>query len=502
MREYEFALDFGTIDVKVTCYDKDVDAPIKEVLTKANTPCVACVDQDELLFGNDAINYARLNNKQVINYVKLEALKGAQEINYEGKSYSVCEILKGIVTLALNEAVSYLSNDYYKQFEFDEDTVINLCITYPAVTNCESYIQFLKDAVQDIKLNCGARLVVNTIAPEPVAGGVAFLKAKNKPENVVVIDIGGGTSDFSYMNLEKLEGGSYYYKQKLPALSLNVGGKDWNAALKNIVIKKFAQQDDDFQRVMSMTELCSFNYYIEQGKLDINLMGSTTINNPYSADKTVTVTKEELFKSTQALVDQIVNAFDDIVVEAREMDKGQTIDNVVLTGGGSLSVDVIDAIKKYIKKNSKYFSSAGNILKMTDSKFAIVTGAGLCSHYGIASNEKVIQTTNHCYGVEAIEDQFSVKRIVDAGVELPYSSAKHGVKACNQLELRLYGYDKEYNGCDNLVINLEYYIATYTYKDVPNSSFSIEINENNEVYIELKDEKGNVIKPDRVWGKE
>lgn len=237
-------IDLGTTYSAVGIYQNGKVDIIANSQGNRTTPSYVAFTDTERLIGDAAKNQAGANPentiydakrmigrkfndpavKQALGHVPFKVNSGAQdkcliEVDYMGekKTFHPEEISAMILTEMKTIAEAYLG-----------EPVKDAVITVPAYFN-DSQRQATKDAGAIAGLN------VMRIINEPTAAAIAYGldKQDGKEQTVLVIDIGGGTADYSVLSLE---GGIFEVKATtgLPFM----GGEDFD----NILVDYFAEE--------------------------------------------------------------------------------------------------------------------------------------------------------------------------------------------------------------------------------------------------------------------
>jgi molecular chaperone DnaK len=167
--------------------------------------------------------------------------------------------------------------------------------------------------------------------------------------NIVVYDIGGGTSDVSILNF----GGGVF-----EVISTNgdshLGGEDFDQAIVNWLVEEFKNQygADVSSDSMAMQRL---KEAAEKAKIELSTAMSTEINLPYLAPVNgepkhlnVSLTRAKF----EQLIDPLYKKLIDLCKEALKLSKldVKDIDEVILVGGSTRIPKVVEAAKSVFEK--------------------------------------------------------------------------------------------------------------------------------------------------------
>jgi molecular chaperone DnaK len=195
-----------------------------------------------------------------------------------------------------------------------------------------------------------AGLDVKRIINEPTAAALAYgVDKSNKDMNIVVYDIGGGTSDVSILSF----GGGVF-----EVISTNgdshLGGEDFDQLIVDWLVEQFKNQDgvDLTSDPMAMQRL---KEAAEKAKVELSTSMSTEINLPYITavngtpkHLVQTLTRAKFEQLSQGLYQRLV----DLCKKALELSKMQKsdIDEVILVGGSTRIPKVVEAAKNVFEK--------------------------------------------------------------------------------------------------------------------------------------------------------
>ena len=257
---------------------------------------------------------------------------GFPRVSIEGRKYTPQEISATILQKMKKTAEDYLGTE-----------VKEAVITVPA---------YFDDDQRKATMEAGqiAGLDVKRIINEPTAAALAYgVDKENKDMNIVVYDIGGGTSDVSILSF----GGGVF-----EVISTNgdshLGGEDFDQLIVNWLLEEFKNQEgaDLTNDPMAMQRL---KEAAEKAKIELSTSMSTDISLPYITavngtpkHLSTTLTRAKFEQLSQGLYDRLV----DLCKKALELSKMQTsdIDEVILVGGSTRIPKVVEAAKSVFGK--------------------------------------------------------------------------------------------------------------------------------------------------------
>ena len=222
------------------------------------------------------------------------------------------------------------------------ETVTQAVITVPAYFN-DSQRQATKDAGKI------AGLEVLRIINEPTASALAYGLDKKKNEKILVFDLGGGTFDVSV-----LEVGDGVFEVKSTSGDTHLGGDDWDEVVVNWAADQF-QVDQGIDLRKDRQALQRLREGAEKAKIELSTVLETEINLPYiTADANgpkhllVKLSRSRFDQMTAHLLERCRKPFESALKDAGI--KPSEIDELVLVGGSTRMPQVLDLVRKLIKK--------------------------------------------------------------------------------------------------------------------------------------------------------
>ncbi|MCI5823368.1 MAG: molecular chaperone DnaK [Candidatus Gastranaerophilales bacterium] len=285
----------------------------------------------ERLVGQLAKRQAILNPDKTVISIKRE-MGNDYKVNIDGKNYSPQEISAMILRKLADDASSYLG-----------EKVTSAVITVPAYFN-DAQRQATKDAGKI------AGLDVLRIVNEPTAAALAYGLEKDKPEKVLVFDLGGGTFDVSVLEI-----GDGVHEVLSTSGDTRLGGDDFDEKIINYLADEFKKQEgidlrNDKQAMQRLKEAS------EKAKCELSSVVETTVNLPFiTADANgpkhldVTLTRAKFEELSHDLLERCKKPVEQALKDAG-LSKGD-IDEVVLVGGSTRIPAVQALVKEYTGKD-------------------------------------------------------------------------------------------------------------------------------------------------------
>lgn len=329
MRKVNVGIDLGTTYSAVAVFSQQggkVEV-LKNGLGKETTPSVVCIENGNVLIGEDAKDEQKAGNVNTAAFYKSMMGNPDYTAYLDGEEYSA-EALSGIFLTELK-----------KDIESTNDVEITgAVITVPAYFN---------DKQREATIRAGKRAGLNVlkIINEPTAAIIAYGLTGGNDKNVMVYDLGGGTFD---VTIARVEGTSI----KVTATNGNhqLGGMNWDETLINEVADQFYSEfgvdikshTDDYKELQVKCE---------EAKKRLSSVSTTLI--PASCEGNsgkYEVTREMFDERTESLLNEtfsLINKCFEEITEAQGRTFGwKSVDEVVLVGGSTRMPQVKDNIIK------------------------------------------------------------------------------------------------------------------------------------------------------------
>ena len=346
-------IDLGTSTSCVSVFEGGQPTVIVNSEGNRTTPSVVGFKDGERKVGDAARRQAITNPKNTVYAIKRfmgmpfasvadEAKRVTYDVVNEGgfprvsiddRKYTPQEISATILQKMKKTAEDYLGTE-----------VTDAVITVPAYFN-DDQRKATSEAGQIAGLN------VKRIINEPTAAALAYgIDKSDKDMNIVVYDIGGGTSDVSILNF----GGGVF-----EVISTNgdshLGGEDFDQAIVNWVVEEFKKQEGADVSTDSMA-MQRIKEAAEKAKIELSTAMSTEINLPYLAP--VNGTPKHFVASLsrakfEQLIEPLYKKLVDLCNEALKLSKLEIkdIDEVILVGGSTRIPKVVEAAKSVFQKD-------------------------------------------------------------------------------------------------------------------------------------------------------
>jgi len=296
-------------------------------------PSYAAFTKDgQLLVGEPARRQAVSNPERTIWAIKRK-MGTDHKVTIDGKDYTPQQISAFILQKIKRDAEAFLG-----------EPVSKAVITVPAYFN-DAQRQATKDA------GAIAGLEVVRIVNEPTAASLAYGldKVKQKDQQVMVFDLGGGTLDVTIMNF-----GDGVFEVRSTSGDTQLGGTDMDATLINYIVSEFKKESgiDVSSDKMAMQRL---KEAAEKAKIELSTTLETDINLPFiTADAQgpkhllLKFTRTQLEKLIEPIVERCRRPMETAITDAKlTPDK---IEKVILVGGPTRMPIIQKFVEDFIGK--------------------------------------------------------------------------------------------------------------------------------------------------------
>ena len=325
-------IDLGTTNSVVAVMEGGKPTVIANAEGSRTTPSIVGFSKTgERLVGQLAKRQAILNPDKTVASIKRH-MGDDYKVDIDGKGYTPQEISAMILRKLADDASAYLG-----------EKVTSAVITVPAYFN-DAQRQATKDAGKI------AGLEVLRIVNEPTAAALAYGLEKDKPEKVLVFDLGGGTFDVSILEI-----GDGVHEVLSTSGDTRLGGDDFDQKIMDWMCDEFKKQEgidlrNDKQAMQRVKEAA------EKAKTELSSVMETNINLPFiTADANgpkhldLNLTRAKFEDLSRDLLNRCKTPVENAIKDA-----GITkddIDEVVLVGGSTRIPAVQQLVKEYTGKD-------------------------------------------------------------------------------------------------------------------------------------------------------
>ena len=325
-------IDLGTTNSCVSIYEGGEAKVIANAEGNRTTPSVVAFKKDkkskkaEIIVGQAAKNQM-VTNPDTISSIK--RLMGSNKtVKANGREYKPEEISAMILGDLKKTAEAYLGED-----------VKSAVITVPAYFN---------DAQRQATKNAGkiAGLKVERNINEPTAAALAYgLDKQDKPEKILVYDLGGGTFDVSILDI-----GDGVFEVLSTSGNNKLGGDDFDQKIIDYLVEEF-KKENDIDLTEDKMAMQRLKDAAEKAKKDLSGVSSTNISLPFIAQGEDGPVHLEMSLSRAKFEDLTEDLMNSTLKPVRKALKDaklskDDIDKILLVGGSTRMPKVAELIEK------------------------------------------------------------------------------------------------------------------------------------------------------------
>lgn len=369
-------IDLGTTYSCVSFVDDTgVVRIVDNIEGEQTTPSIVFFNPDgSATVGSSARQDGALNPECLVERVK--NYMGNPDYRFYDEKNGVEYSAAAVSTLILRQLVS------------DAERVIGEDIE-GAVITCPAYFgeaarNATKMAGENVILQNGSPLKVFKILDEPTAAAIAYGNAHNEDmdKTVLIYDLGGGTFDCTIMKLT-FNGDDKEMRVITTGGNHQLGGKDWDAALTDLVCTKFLENtgmDTDIDEMKGDPELkAELSENIEKAKKNLTNREITSVPVSFNGSKErIEITRAEFDNVTADLLSQTISLVDDML-EKKGLSMND-IDEIILVGGSTYMPQVSERLKAEYNK----------IITSYEPNKAVAMGAALVARDCVEEEEVTV----------------------------------------------------------------------------------------------------------------
>ncbi|MBR3210224.1 MAG: molecular chaperone DnaK [Bacilli bacterium] len=319
-------IDLGTTNSCVSIFEGGEAKVIANAEGSRTTPSVVAFKNGEIIVGQAAKNQMVTNPDTISSIKRLMGTKKTVKAN--GREYKPEEVSAMILGDLKKTAEAYLGEEVKKAV-----------ITVPAYFN---------DAQRQATKNAGkiAGLEVERIINEPTAAALAYgLDKQDKPEKILVYDLGGGTFDVSILDI-----GDGVFEVLSTSGNNKLGGDDFDEAIIEYLVKEF-KKDNGIDLSKDKMAMQRLKDAAEKAKKDLSGVSSTNISLPFISQGEdgpvhleMSLTRAKFEDLTRDLMDSTLEPVRKALKDANLTKKD--IDKILLVGGSTRMPKVTELIKR------------------------------------------------------------------------------------------------------------------------------------------------------------
>jgi molecular chaperone DnaK len=288
------------------------------------TPSVILFAEDgSIVVGDPARNAAVDYPDRIVEMVKRQMGVADWAYEHEGTVYRAEELSSFILRKVVQDAEAMTG-----------EQIKDVVITCPA---------YFGTSEREATAKAGeiAGLNVRSVISEPTAAAISFGLHKEKDQNVLVYDLGGGTFD---VTLIEIHGGELIVRAT--GGNARLGGKDWDTVIMNYLAEQWQEVTGSDEQILeddsAATDLMQ---RAEKAKKALTGMEKTEVRITFGgASQRIPLTRELFDQLTEHLLEQTIMYTKQVLDEAAN--NGVSVDMILLVGGSTRMKQVEERLKK------------------------------------------------------------------------------------------------------------------------------------------------------------
>ncbi|MCX7714685.1 MAG: rod shape-determining protein [Clostridia bacterium] len=260
---------------------------------------------------------------------------------YTNKIYAVGEEARRMLgrtpdaIQAIRPLADGVISDYYLTEQMIKAFIGKVCkrrLFKPRIMICvpSGVTEVEQRAVIDAARQAGARKVY--IIEEPIAAAIGAGIDISRPRGMMIVDIGGGTSDIAVISLGSI----------VVSRSVKTAGDEFDDAVIKYIRKKYSLNIGS--RTAEDIKISIGCVYPREKDISINVRGGSLLT---GLPQTIQVSSEEIREAFEDVVSEIIEAVKDVLENTPPELVGDILeDGILLTGGGSLVYGLDKRLKK------------------------------------------------------------------------------------------------------------------------------------------------------------
>lgn len=216
-------------------------------------------------------------------------------------------------------------SDYYLTEEMIKYFINKVCkrrLFKPRIMICvpSGVTEVEQRAVIDAARQAGARKVY--LIEEPIAAAIGAGVDISKPRGMMIVDIGGGTTDVAVISLGSI----------VTSRSAKTAGDEFDDAVIKYIRKKYSLNIG--ARTAEDVKISIGCVYPREKDISVDIRGGSLLS---GLPETITVSSEEIREAFEDVVAEIIEAVKNVLEETPPELVGDILeDGILLTGGGAL----------------------------------------------------------------------------------------------------------------------------------------------------------------------
>lgn len=417
--EPTIGIDLGTTNSVVAVIEGETPQIIVNAEGQTKTPStVAFLESGEIVAGEIARRQSATQPTRTISSVKrlLGRMKHELDEDAEVYPFEIGEDEEGRATIVVDgqayspqqisayvlEKLKHSAEDHFDQ------PIHNAIITVPAY-----FDDIQRQATMEAARMAG--LQVLRLINEPTAAAMAYGLGKNCQETVAIYDFGGGTFDFSVLDID-----DNTFEVVLSTGNSRLGGDDLDMALVDFVADRFLEANGIELREDYLT-LRRLKDEIERAKCELSTASSTAINLPFITYREgqpfhleETLTRDMLEEVIEPFIEESIaccrNALKDSGIRKKQINK------VILVGGSTRIPLVQELVEDFFGLSP---------FRGVNPDEVVAVGAAMQAAVLSGALEEVVllDVTPHTLGIEVKGDSRSI--LIEKNSTIPIKVSKN-----------------------------------------------------------------------------
>ncbi|HEU0087347.1 MAG TPA: Hsp70 family protein [Pseudonocardiaceae bacterium] len=416
-------------------------------------------DGGNAVVGKHAKNELGRQPDRVVQHIKRKMGVPDFFIEMDGRNYYPPQISSLILDSVVSDALAALGLEVPP-----EGPLADVVITVPA---------YFGGAERSATKTAGelARLNVLSIINEPTAAAIAYgLSGSPEQRTVLVYDLGGGTFDVTVV-----EASSEVIRAVATGGDRQLGGADWDAMLKDLILDRFREQCPDADPLSDAEAMGELDVKAEEVKQ--NLTRKTKYGLSFTAATaraSFDLTRQEFEELTEDLVERTLR-YTELVLDAAKAKGVDHLDEVILVGGMSRVPVISERLTERLRARFPNLPQP----RLADPDQIVAKGAALFATSKVQEEyqpgdrdqgakflsgpavPQIENITSRGYGVQAFRDERDevgyVSWLIRPNDQLPAApQERYSTLSANQTEVRIVVFESATNVLNDAVnVNTE-----------------------------------------------